>query len=124
MTEIEHEAPPAAPAPETGTTQVLYLLHAIAPFTAWLLAPVAIVIAMVTRDRVRGTWLDSHYSWLSRTFWWGLVWIVILAVVTTILFLTIVGIVLVWLPWTILFIWYLYRVIRGWILLNDRKPAP
>jgi uncharacterized membrane protein len=36
----------------------------------------------------------------------------------------VIGIFLVWIPWTILFIWYLYRVIRGWILLNDRKPAP
>lgn len=107
-------------APETGTAQVLYVLHLIAPFTAWLLAPIAIVVGMATRDKVRGTWVDSHYSWLSRTFWFGLLWIVVCGILTPILFF----ILLWWLPWTILFLWYLYRVIRGWVLLNDHKPAP
>jgi uncharacterized membrane protein len=110
--------------PQTGFTQILYLLHFLAPFTAWLLAPVAIVMAAATRDKVCGTWLDTHYSWLARTFWWGLLWIVISWIITGILFLTIVGIILVWIPWTILFLWYLYRVVRGWIRLNDGQPAP
>jgi uncharacterized membrane protein len=110
--------------PQTGFTHILYVLHALAPFTAWLLAIVAIIMGAVSRDKVRGTWLDTHYSWLSRTFWWGLLWIVISWILTGILFLTIVGIILVWIPWTVLFIWYLYRVIRGWLLLNDGKPAP
>jgi len=117
-------SPAVEPQPPTGTANILYLLHLLAPFTAWLLAVVAIIIGMATRDRVRGTWVDSHFSWLSRTFWWGILWIAIGGVVTFVLFITILGIPLVWLPWTILFIWYLYRVIRGWILLNDRKPAP
>jgi uncharacterized membrane protein len=112
------------PRASTTTTQVLYLLHGLAPFTAWLLAVVAIIVGMFTRDNIRGTYQESHYSWLSRTFWWGLLWIVICGVITGILFVTIVGILLVWIPWTILFIWYLYRVIRGWLLLNDGKPAP
>jgi uncharacterized membrane protein len=116
--------PVAQPSPSTGTSNVLYLLHLLAPFTAWLLAVAAIIVGMATRDSVRGTWLDSHYSWLSRTFWWGILWVVICSVATVILFVTIVGIPLVWLIWAILFIWYLYRVIRGWILLSDRKPAP
>jgi uncharacterized membrane protein len=44
--------------------------------------------------------------------------------VTVVLVITVIGILLWWVPWTILFFWYLYRVIRGWLLLNDRKPAP
>jgi len=116
--------PAIEPAPPTGTANVLYLLHLLAPFTAWLLAVVAIVVGMAARDGVRGTWVDSHYSWLSRTFWWGILWIAILGVVTLVLFITVIGIPLAWLLWAILFVWYLYRVIRGWILLNDRKPAP
>jgi uncharacterized membrane protein len=110
--------------PPATNTQVLYILHGLAPFTAWLLAVVAIIVAMFTRDAVRGTYLDSHYSWLARTFWWGLLWGIIAGIVSAILFVTIVGIILVWIPWTILFVWYLYRVIRGWLLLNDGKPAP
>jgi len=121
MSEID--STPARPR-ETGNLNVLYLLHGLAPFTMWLLAIVAVVVGMASREPVRGTWLDTHYSWLQRTFWWGLLWVAISWVITGVLFLTIVGILLIWIPWTILFIWYLYRVVRGWLLLSDGKPAP
>ena len=104
---------------DKNVLNVMYLLHGLAPFTAWLLAVVAIIIGMAKRPDVDGTYLESHVSWLSRTFWWGLLWIGISAVVTFILVVTIVGILIWWLPWTILFFWYLYRVIRGWLRLND-----
>jgi uncharacterized membrane protein len=107
--------------PLTTTTQVLYVMHGIAPFTLWTLAVVAIIIGIFTRDGIRGTYLDSHYSWLARTFWWGLLWLAVASFVFTI---TIIGIFLLFIPWGILTIWYLYRVIRGWLLLNDGKPAP
>ena len=108
---------------EKRVLHVLYLLHGLAPFTAWLLAIIAVLVGMTKRDDVRGTFLESHVSWLSRTFWWGLLWIAIGSVVTFILVITIVGILIWWLPWTILFVWYLYRVIRGWLRLNDRQPV-
>ena len=107
---------------EARVIHILYLLHGLAPFTAWLLAVVAILIGMVKRPDVNGTYLESHVSWLSRTFWWGLLWIAISGVLTFILVITLVGILIWWLPWTILFLWYLYRVIRGWLRLNDRQP--
>jgi len=102
---------------------VLYILHALAPFTAWLLAVVAIVLGMAKRDDVRGTFLDSHFSWLSRTFWWGLLWIVVCAAITGLMFLTIILIPVIWLPYMLLFIWYLYRVIKGWLRLNGGRPV-
>jgi uncharacterized membrane protein len=121
MTEIEHDTGRVAP---TTTAHILYLMHGVAPFTAWLLAVAAIIVGAMTRDAVRGTYVESHYSWLSRTFWWGLLWIVICGIITTILVITVVGILVAWVPFTLLFIWYLYRVIRGWLRLNDRLPAP
>ncbi len=121
MTEIEHDSGRAAP---TTTAHILYLMHGVAPFTAWLLAVVAMIVGAVTRDAVRGSYVDSHYSWLSRTFWWGLLWGVICAIITFVLVITVIGMLIAWIPFTILFVWYLYRVIRGWILLNDGKPAP
>ncbi len=108
---------------ETNFTHVLYLLHALAPFTAWLLAVIAVILGIVRRDDVRGTFIESHISWLSRTFWWGLLWIVICAVLTAVLFFSIIGLPIAWLPFTILFIWYLYRVIRGWLRLSDGRPV-
>ena len=118
MTEIEHEA---ARTPPTGTAHVLYILHAISPFTLWTLALVALIIGAVARDNVRGTWVETHYSWLARTCIWGIVWLVLF---TVIFFVTVIGILLLWIPWGILTIWYLYRVIRGWLRLNDGLPAP
>ncbi|HXF80183.1 MAG TPA: hypothetical protein VN598_15050 [Usitatibacter sp.] len=113
----------ANPAP-TNTTHVMYLMHALSPFTLWTLALVALVVGAVTRDSVRGTWVETHYSWLLRTCLWGILWAVIAGIVTVVLVLTIVGILISWLPLTIVTIWYLYRVIRGWLLLNERRPAP
>jgi uncharacterized membrane protein len=101
---------------------LMYLLHGLAPFTAWLLAIVAVIIGAVKRPDVRGTYLESHVSWLSRTFWFGLLWIAVATVVTVILVITIVGILVWWLPGTIVFLWYLYRVIKGWLRLNDGQP--
>ena len=118
MTEIEHDAGRTAP---TGTTHFLYAMHAVSPFTLWSLSLLAVIIGAFTRDSVRGTWMESHYSWLLRTFLWGMVWLVITSVVFTV---TVIGIFFLWVPWGILTIWYLYRVARGWLRLNDGKPAP
>jgi uncharacterized membrane protein len=118
MAEIEHDT---GRAPDTAMANVLYVMHAISPFTLWTLSIVAVIIGVFARDKVRGTWVESHYSWLARTFFWGLLWLVVVSFVFAI---TVIGIFLLWLPWGILTIWYLYRVIRGWLLLNDGKPAP
>ena len=107
-------------------THVLYALHALAPFTAWLLAIVAVIIGMIKRDDVRGSWLDSHYSWLASTFWWGLFWVFV-----TIVGLTLFGVItlglgflLGWFFFLPVTIWYWYRIIRGWLRLNDLKAVP
>ena len=63
----------------------------------------------------------THYSWLLRTCLWGLVWLVI---GTFVFAITIIGLLVIFVPWFILTVWYLYRVIRGWLLLNEGKPAP
>ena len=113
---------------EKTTLHIVYALHALAPFTAWLLAAVAVFIGFVKRDAVRGTPYDSHYSWLAGAFWWALLWIVMAWVIFwTITLLTLgVGAIVMWVvptvAYAVLFVWYLYRVIRGWLALNDDKP--
>ena len=109
-------------APDIRIAHILYILHALAPFTAWLLAIGAIIIGYVKRDDVRGTFLASHFSWLARTFWWGLLWVIVCAIIVVILYITLVGIIVAWLPPLILIVWYLYRVIRGWLKLNGNLP--
>ena len=118
MTDIEHDT---GKVPPTRVAHIMYILHAISPFTLWTLSLVAVIVGAINRDSVRGTWVESHYSWLLRTFLWGIFWLVLLTVIFTI---TIIGFFLLFIPWAILTIWYLYRVIRGWLLLNDGRPAP
>jgi uncharacterized membrane protein len=118
--------PAAAPArtldDEKRVAHVLYILHLLAPFTAWLLAAVAVILGAYNRGDVRGTFLESHFSWLSRTFWWGLVWVVVFGLVSVLLVVTVVLIPLAYLLFLGLTVWYLYRVIKGWIRLNKGQP--
>jgi len=105
----------------TTSAHILYAMHALAPFTFWTLALIAVIVGAIGRDNVRGTWVETHYSWLARTFGYGLIWVVVL---TFLFALTIVGLFLLVIPWGILTIWYLYRVIRGWLRLSDHLPMP
>jgi uncharacterized membrane protein len=93
---------------------VVYALQA-AGFFVGLTWIVAVVINYVKRDDVRGTWLESHFSWQIRTFWWGLLW----AVVGGILVLVVVG-------FAVLFadaVWIIYRIVKGWLNLSENKPV-
>jgi len=92
---------------------VAYALYAVAPFVAGPTALIAVIIGYVKRDEAAGTWIASHFRWQIRTFWYGLLWGVI-GVVTAML---IVGIFVLIADG----VWMLYRVVKGWIYLNDRK---
>ena len=72
------------------------------------------------RGEVRGTWLESHFRWQIRTFWFGLLWVslCVLFVVVTLG----IGILIAWLPLAIVGLWFIYRIVRGWMALNDGRP--
>ena len=126
MAEIIDVTPNTGKDPQSAVTvtHILYGLHALAPFTMLLLALVAMIVGAVKRSEVRDTWLETHFSWLARTFWWGLFWWIIawsafwVLTVITLGF----GVVVAWIFPAIVFLWYLYRVIAGWLKLNDGKP--
>ena len=114
-------------------THVLYGLHGFSALMG-LLGPMLIVTAFLTgwpsviavilnyvqRADVRGTWLESHFSWQIRTFWYALLWVLVAAV----LFVTVIGIPIAWAVVVIAGIWVLYRILRGWIALLDARPMP
>ena len=81
---------------------------------------IAVILNYVKRGEVRGSWLETHFRWQIRTFWFGLLWasLCILLVIATLG----VGILIVWIPLGLVAIWFVYRVARGWIRLNDRQP--
>jgi len=114
-------------------THVIYGLHAFSALTGLLgtmfvvtaflsgwPSIIAVVINYVKRSDVRGTFLDSHFNWQIRTFWFALLW----ALVAFLLAVTILGIPLAWIVAVVVGIWVLYRIARGWLALLSRHPMP
>jgi len=95
-------------------TTVVYALQVLSFFFG-ITAIVAIVINYVKIDDVQGTWLESHFRWQMRTFWFGLLW----GVIGSVLLLVLVG-------WFILAadaVWVIYRIVKGWLRLNEGKEV-
>ena len=114
-------------------THVMYGLHAFSALmgalgpvfivTAFLTgwpSIIAVIINYVKRSDVRGTWLDSHFGWQLRTFWYAVLWVV----VAVLLLFTLIGIPFAWALAFAVGIWVLYRLIRGWIALAEVRPMP
>lgn len=81
---------------------------------------IAVIINYVKRDDVRGTWLESHFRWQLRTFWFAVLWVLIAAL----LVITVIGIPIAWLLAVLIGLWVLYRIIRGWMALAGRRAMP
>ena len=114
-------------------THVVYALHAFSAITGLTTAAfivtafltgwpsiIAVIINYVKRGDVRGTFLDSHFSWQIRTFWWALLWFLFAGL----LIVTVVGALLGVPLMLVTGVWVLYRIARGWLALLSRKPMP
>ena len=110
---------------------VMYALHAFsavmglvssaAVVTAFLTgwpSIIAVILNYVKRGDVRGTYLESHFRWQIRTFWFAALWVA----VAFLLAITIIGIPFAWLLVVATGVWVLYRIVRGWLALNDGRP--
>jgi uncharacterized membrane protein len=105
---------------------ISYLLHAIVAIGAVLpgaqgsvlLLLVAFILDLVKRGEAQGTWQETHFSWRIRS----VVWAAILYAVTAPLWLLFLA--PGWIAWGLISIWFLYRVVRGWMALNNRKAMP
>ena len=113
-------------------THIIYGLHAVAVlvgvtsaatvaggFVFGLPSLVAVFLNYLKRSDVNGTWLESHFRWQIRTFWFTLLWLVVYGL----LIITIIGIPIAWILIAILGLWVGYRVIRGWVALADARPV-
>jgi uncharacterized membrane protein len=120
------------PAPSIVTVaNLVYALHALSlligvttaativgAFVFGVPSIIAVVINYVKRGEARGTFLESHFRWQIRTFWFALLWCVIGGV----LFVTFLGIPLAVGVFFATGVWVIYRIARGWLALRDRKP--
>jgi uncharacterized membrane protein len=130
---------------ETGTrpvdpglvtyTHVIYALHALSAAIGILGAAsivgsfifgvpsiIAVIMNYARRSAVRGTWLDSHFGWQIRTFWYALLLTVIVFLLSGPLMLIFVGFITAAIGILVIGLWIVYRVARGWLALNDRRP--
>jgi uncharacterized membrane protein len=114
-------------------THAIYALHALSLLTGILGVAtvvgafltgwpsiIAVILNYVKRSDATGTWLESHFRWQIRTFWFGLLWIslCILFIIGTLG----LGIFIAWLPITFVGLWFIYRIARGWLALRDARP--
>jgi len=110
--------------------QVIYALHAFSVLTgifgavsvigAFLIgwpSIIAVILNYVKRSEVAGTWLESHFRWQIRTFWFAALWVVIAIAIG----LTVIGLPLTFGILLGVTFWLVYRVVRGWLALNARQ---
>ena len=131
----------ATASPEPGLiayTHVIYALHALTVvsgavttpifmpfgFVCGLPSAVAVLMNYARRSDARGTWLESHFRWQIRTFWYATLWVIVVSLVAIPLLLIGVGFVIGLFGLGSVAAWIIYRVLRGWLALRDRRPMP
>ena len=89
-----------------------------------LVGIIGVIVAYIKRGDARGTWLESHMTWLIRTFWWSTLWALIGWVVLLLFAIILIGFALGPLIWAVVAIWVAYRVIKGVMYLKDQRAIP
>lgn len=115
-------------------TNVIYALHAVSvvlglatsatvvgSFIFGIPSIVAVIMNYARMHAVRGTFLESHFRWQIRTFWFAVLWSLIVAAVSAVLIFILVGIATWFVGMALVGLWVIYRVARGWLALRDRR---
>ena len=117
-------------------THVIYALHSLSvligltsavtivgAFIFGLPSIVAVIMNYARQADARGTFLESHFSWQIRTFWFALLWVLVILALSLPLMLVAIGFLTLPAGYVLLGIWVIYRIIRGWLALGDRRPV-
>jgi uncharacterized membrane protein len=118
-------------------THIMYGLHAFAiimgvmgsafvvtQLVLGLPSIVAVVMNYVRRGEARGTWLEAHFRWQLRTFWFTALWCVLALLAFGWLVLLLVGVPLLIGSFVVIGVWGTYRIARGWLALKEARPVP
>ena len=125
------------PAGLVNYVHVIYALHACAVLTGiftsssiagrflfGLPSIIAVILNYARRNEARGTWLESHFDWQIRTFWYALLWIIVTLLASAPFLLVVVGIFFAIAGFAVVGLWVAYRVVRGWLALRSNHPMP
>ena len=118
------------------TTHVIYALHTlsiligvtsaatiIGAFVFGLPSIIAVIINYVKRGDVRGTYLESHFGWQIRTFWFAALWAALGVLLWVVLAIVLIGFLIGPALLMLTGLWVIYRVVRGWLALRDERPV-
>lgn len=84
---------------------------------------VAVIINYVKRGDARGTWLESHFTWQIRTFWFAVLWATVIFLVGLVLAIVVIGFAIWFIGLFALGVWAIYRIASGWLRLRDGRPV-
>jgi uncharacterized membrane protein len=85
---------------------------------------IAVIISYVKRGDARGTWLEGHFRWQINTFWFAMLWGLLVWLVSLPFTIVLIGFGMIALGMAVLGFWATYRVARGWLRLNAHQPMP
>jgi uncharacterized membrane protein len=117
-------------------THIIYALHSLSvligvtstvtivgSFIFGLPSIIAVIMNYARQSDARGTYLESHFRWQIRTFWFALLWVIVILAVSLPLMPIIVGFFTWGMGYVLLGIWVIYRILRGWLALRDHRPV-
>lgn len=117
-------------------TQLVYILHGlsiviglmtgatiISAFLFGWPSIAAVILNYIMAPDARGTFLQSHFSWQIRTFWYGMIWTVLVAIVGVLLTPFVIGPFIWLIGFVVLGIWVAYRIVVGWLRLRQYRPV-
>jgi uncharacterized membrane protein len=108
------ESTPQQAEANKSITHIIYALYAASLISGSVTGIIAIIVNYVKREDVVGTIYQSHFRWQIRTFWYSLLWFVIGGSTVWI----IIGFPIL----AVAGIWYIYRIVKGWLYLAESKP--
>jgi uncharacterized membrane protein len=85
---------------------------------------IAVIMNYARRSETRGTWLESHFRWQIRTFWFSWLWILLVSITAALLLILLIGFVIAIVGYALIGAWIIYRVARGWLALSEGRPMP
>jgi uncharacterized membrane protein len=117
-------------------TNVIYALHSLSvligltsavtivgSFIFGIPSIIAVIMNYARQADARGTYLESHFTWQIRTFWFALLWVLVIVALSLPLMLVVIGFATLPGGLALLGIWVIYRILRGWLALRDRRPV-
>jgi len=122
MTDPQNSTPPPMPSqtdkwlePGAQNALVIYILYLLGFVIGGIPTIVGLVMAYINRGKAGG-FVETHYTWLIRTFWIGLLY----GFISFILAFVAIGFLLM----IAVAVWVIVRLVKGLMALNRNEPIP